>query len=352
LDNPLGFNQFDYHEFVSAGPDQKFDTDDDVKSSAKDQWVLGLGEWLLDAGAVKAEGLDRRANLRLADRAAMPMGGGFAGGGPFAPPGAAPPMPMAPMAANGAGLGGHGLPAPMKKPADAVAKGGDGGSAAPTRLREFFPETLLWQPALITDERGRAEMPLNFADSITTWRLSASASSKGGALGGMTTPLRVFQDFFVDLDLPVALTQNDEVAFPVAVYNYLKTPQTVTLELQSEPWFELMDGGNVRALDLKPNEVTGVKFRIKARKIGQQPLTVKASGSKMSDAIKRSVEVVPDGKKVEQVVSDKLTGKVRQTLTIPADAIPDSSKLIVKVYPGVFSQVLEGTEGMLRMPGG
>jgi hypothetical protein len=24
----------------------------------------------------------------------------------------------------------------------------------------------------------------------------------------------------------------------------------------------------------------------------------------------------------------------------------------VKVYPGVFSQVLEGTEGMLRLPGG
>ena len=71
------------------------------------------------------------------------------------------------------------------------------------RLREYFPETLLWQPSLITDDQGRAEMPLTFADSITTWRLTASASSKGGALGGVTTPLRVFQDFFVDIDLPV-----------------------------------------------------------------------------------------------------------------------------------------------------
>jgi hypothetical protein len=24
----------------------------------------------------------------------------------------------------------------------------------------------------------------------------------------------------------------------------------------------------------------------------------------------------------------------------------------VKIYPGIFSQVLEGTEGMLRLPGG
>jgi hypothetical protein len=357
LDNPNGWTQFEYHEFVSAGPDGKADTTDDVKSSAKDQWFLAQGQWLFDeADAAKADGaMNRARNLaEMPERGAMlggMPGGGFAGG--FGRGGAFPPGVPMPMAAAGAGGPvGQGAPVPTNKPADSVEKGGAGGSAAPTRLREYFPETLLWQPSLITDERGRAEMPLNFADSITTWRLSASASSKGGLLGGMTTPLRVFQDFFVDLDMPVALTQNDEVAFPVAVYNYLKAPQTVRLELQPEPWFELMDGGNVRAIDLKPNEVTGVKFRIKAKKIGQQPLTVKASGSKMSDAIKRSIDVVPDGKKVEQVVSDKLTGKVKQTLTIPEDAIPDSSKLIVKLYPGVFSQVLEGTEGMLRMPGG
>src|SRR5207253_6021749 len=173
------------------------------------------------------------------------------------------------------------------------------GSAAPTRIREYFPETMLWQPAMITDDQGRAELPVNFADSITTWRLSASASSRGGALGGVTAPLRVFQDFFVDLDLPVALTQNDEVAFPVAVYNYLKTPQTVKLDLKQEPWFELVDDkGLSRSLDLKPNEVTSIKYRIRAKKIGNHPLTVTATGSKMSDAVKRSVEVVPDGTKI------------------------------------------------------
>jgi len=43
---------------------------------------------------------------------------------------------------------------------------------------------------------------------------------------------------------------------------------------------------------------------------------------------------------------------VSQTITIPESAIPDASKLIVKVYPGVMSQVLEGAEGLLRLPGG
>lgn len=338
--NFLGMQQFDFHELVAAGPDGKFGTDDDLKQMNQNQWQLSQNLWFGDharrlgemnqLGMVRMRGAERALMMApMAKGGAMPMGG------------------MAPMAARRAGGVGGGV---MLNLADSDSKA---GSAVPTRIREYFPETMLWQPALITDDQGRAELPVSFADSITTWRLSASASSKAGALGGVSAPLRVFQDFFVDIDLPVALTQNDEVAFPVAVYNYLKEPQTLKLDLQAEPWFELTDNqGLSRSLDLKPNEVTAVKFRIKAKKIGQQPLLVKATGSKMSDAVKRSIEVIPDGQKIERVVTDKLSGHITQTITIPADAVPDASKLIVKIYPGVFSQVLEGTEGMLRLPGG
>jgi uncharacterized protein YfaS (alpha-2-macroglobulin family) len=260
----------------------------------------------------------------------------------------------------GAAPGGGGRPVPTDEAKNngghepGPGKNGESGGAAPVvKMREYFPETMLWQPALITDDRGIAKLNLDFADSITTWRLTASASSKGGALGGTTTPLRVFQDFFVDLDLPLALTQNDEVEFPVAVYNYLKTAQTVKIDLKEEPWFELVDSrGLSRSLDLKANEVTSVKFRIRAKKIGNFPLTVEARGNKMSDAIKRGIDVLPDGKKIEQVVTDRLSGTVNQTITIPDNAIADASKLYVKIYPGVFAQVLEGTEGLLRLPGG
>jgi hypothetical protein len=39
-----------------------------------------------------------------------------------------------------------------------------------------------------------------------------------------SSSLKVFQDFFVDLDLPVTLTQGDRVSIPVAVYNYSGKP--------------------------------------------------------------------------------------------------------------------------------
>jgi uncharacterized protein YfaS (alpha-2-macroglobulin family) len=194
---------------------------------------------------------------------------------------------------------------------------------------------------------------VRFADSITTWRLTASASSQGGLLGGASTPLRVFQDFFVDIDLPVALTQNDEVAFPVAVYNYLKEPQTVRLDLEPQEWFELADGrGLSRSLELRPNEVTAVHFRIRARHAGRFPLTVHARGSKLSDAVKRSVEVRPDGFPVEQVSGGRLAGTAAHTVILPDNAIPGASRLLVQLTPSVLSQVLRSAEGLLQLPHG
>ena len=113
---------------------------------------------------------------------------------------------------------------------------------------------------------------------------------------------------------------------------------------------------NVLVVDyVKKARVASPEILMKAEEylnVGYQPLTVKAIGSKKSDAVKRSVDVVPNGQKIEKVASDRLKGKVTQVIDIPENAVPDASKLIVRIYPGVMAQVLEGVEGLIRLPGG
>ncbi len=229
------------------------------------------------------------------------------------------------------------------------------GPAAPkkrkVRVRNYFPETLLFEPALITDEKGQAELELKVADSITTWRMTAMANGRDGGLGSTSHGIRVFQDFFVDLDLPVALTQNDEVSVPVVVYNYLKGPQRVRLELTAGEWFDLQ-GPAVQEIQLAPNEVQATYYRLKVRGLGKRTLQVRADGSSMSDAIRRTIQVLPDGKEFNQVANGRLEGTIEQTVRIPDDAVAGASKILVRLYPGVFSQVIEGMESMLRLPGG
>jgi hypothetical protein len=359
--NRTGYPQLDAYDIVSAGPDGKFGTEDDLSAGPVNQWVA-MNLWWRDGTDPGNNNLAYRDGDRFGqiERLGRGRGGRGFGGGLGGGPRRARGMPAAKNRAGGAKKVAKAGGRPPKEEADVPGRvdprpGGEtgAGDGPPARVRESFPETLLWQPALITDDAGRAMLKVPFADSITTWRLTASASSQGGSLGGVSAPLRAFQEFFVDLDLPVALTQNDEVAFPVAIYNYLKTPQRVTLDLKPEPWFDLVDGqGLKRTLNLRPNQVMALKYRIRAKKVGRFPLTVQARGPKMSDAIRRSIEVVPDGTPIEQVHSDRLKGAVRHTINLPADAIDGASRLLVKVYPGVHSQLVEGVDGMLRMPMG
>lgn len=253
-----------------------------------------------------------------------------------------PPMPQAAL--------------PTQMPADAgKAVGGEGqvNTGEPPRLRQYFPETMLWLPDAVTDEQGRLDLDFPVADSITTWRMTVLASSQDGRIGATSAGLRVFQDFFIDLDLPVALTVGDEISVPVGVFNYLTETQTVRLELEQADWFELLDEP-VKEIEIAANDITVVYFRIRALDFGQQALKVTAWGSRMSDAIQKEVRVHPNGKQVNLSYSDRLEAgaPVRQTVFLPAEAIPGTQKLLVKIYPGVLSQVVEGLDSILRMPNG
>ena len=226
-----------------------------------------------------------------------------------------------------------------------------GGNAAPPRLRKYFPETLLWKPELITDEQGRVFIDIELADSITSWRLSASGVNSQGQLGSWQSDLVVFQPFFIDLNLPVRLTRGDEVTVPVVVSNYLKTPQKVQVSLKKADWFEQVDGAN-QEVELAANEVKAVNYRIRVTKVGRQSFEIFGSTGSVADAVKRSIEVVPDGRRVEEVVNGSLTEPVAMSFNLPKEAIEGSAKLIVKFYPSGFSQLVEGLDSIFQMPNG
>ena len=244
------------------------------------------------------------------------------------------------------------VPTVQEVPAASQNPDGASGAAQPApRLRQFFPETLFWLPEVMTDETGKLSVDIPLADSITTWRLTAIANAQDGRMGSATAGLRVFQDFFIDLDLPVALTQNDEIAVPVAVYNYLPESQVVSLSLEPQAWFELKDE-RAKTLTIGAGDVSVAYYRIKAAQFGRHTLTVMARGTKLSDAIRKDVVVHPDGKQIEFAQSGNLDPVTQVSVPVPPDAIAGTVKLAVKIYPGVMSQIVEGLDAILRMPYG
>ena len=235
---------------------------------------------------------------------------------------------------------------------DGVAKK-DLGAAAP-RVRSYFPEALYINPEIITDAQGRASISIPLADSITTWRMAMLASTPRGALGSATGSLKVFQDFFVDLDLPVTLTQGDRVTLPVAVYNYSGGRGDVSLQLKPADWFSLVSDASDKNVGVESNRVGGAQYTIEASRIGKFQLTLSArmAGSNRADIVVREIEVIPNGREQTQVFNGRLEGSLRQDVSFPAASIPDASKILVRLYPGPLSQVIEGMDAILRMPFG
>ena len=245
-----------------------------------------------------------------------------------------------------------GAPAAAGGASAAAGASSTGPASTGPRVRQDFPETLYVNPSLITDAKGKASIDVGMADSITEWRVSTLANSADGRLGGAESGLKVFQDFFVDVSFPATLTRGDEVSFPIAVYNYLETSQTVQLELQPGSWYTAL-GTTTASVDLQPGQVLGVSFPVRVNDVGLQTLTVKAIGSVKSDAVARTVRVVPDGKAFPNSYSGALkSGEVTQLLDVPAGAVPGSAQLYLDVFPAFVSQAVQGMDSLLRVPGG
>ncbi len=330
-----------YLALISSGYDRKPGTDDDIIVFGTISGARFMGMARYESGKSYWDQIVRRGVFKgeaffdMAPAAGMPGMAGGMGGGMIEEREMA--LPMVALAADSLSI---------MDDKSAAAPGKE-----PVRVRQFFPETMYFNPSVITDDNGKAEISLDCADSITTWRVSASASTKQGELGAATGGLKVFQDFFIDIDFPVSLTQNDEISIPVAVYNYLPESQTVTLEIGKEPWFTLMDS-ETRKLDIGSGDVRAIYYRIKVKQIGSHTLTVHANGSKMSDAIKRSVDVIPDGQLRETVENGRLEKTVDTVVNIPQNALDGASNILVKVYPGIFSTLVEGMDGIFQMPFG
>jgi alpha-2-macroglobulin-like protein len=257
------------------------------------------------------------------------------------------------MGAGGAMAAGGGMAFwPAADAGVAIPSGAGGASGDTPRVRQDFPETLYYAPAVITGPDGTAVVDVTMADSITDWRVSTLANSADGRLGGGESAIRVFQDFFADINFPAKLTRGDEITFPISVYNYLGVAQSVKLDLVVEDWYTPL-GATTKTIDLSPGQVAGVSFPVRVDKVGLRTLTVKAVGTAKSDAVARTVQVVPDGKLVTDTFSGLLAaGAVGRTFDFPVNATPGSPQLYAEVYPGFLSQVVSGMDSILQAPSG
>ncbi|NWQ66210.1 OVOS protein, partial [Neopipo cinnamomea] len=88
-------------------------------------------------------------------------------------------------------------------------------------IREFFPETWIWDIVLI-NSTGKASISYAIPDTITKWKASAFCVEELVGFG-MSVPatLTALQPFFVDLTLPYSIIRGEDFLLRANVFNYL-----------------------------------------------------------------------------------------------------------------------------------
>jgi hypothetical protein len=220
------------------------------------------------------------------------------------------------------------------------------------RLREYFPETLVWQPSLEVDRKGIAQLNFKLADNITQWKIRATASTIDGRFATASADIVSWQPFFVEHDPPKFLTVGDAIALPVVMRSYLDRDQSLNVSMKPESWFEIA-GTPQRTSHIDSGATARETFRFTALtpiKDGKQRVT--ASGSEASDAIEKTVTVRPDGREVVQTQSRILQGSTTLDVNIPANRLRDATRAELRIFPDVMSHISAAMEGIMQRPHG
>ena len=243
----------------------------------------------------------------------------------------------------------------LQSVATSVPDSADGvsqGLAEVQRVRQFFPETWLWQD-VTTDASGSATVAVEAPDSITTWMLRAVGMSKEYGLGIGQDQLRVFQPFFLTVDLPYSAIRGEELPVKVALFNYLDTSQEIFVEIEASEAFDLLDDGT-KSVSVDASDIGGVEFSIRLKKLGSMPIKITARSTEAADAVIKELLVEPEGVPVEDVGNRVLgAGENHEFSTrLPATAVEGSGRAYVALTGSLMTQTIEGLEGLLRMPFG
>ncbi len=243
------------------------------------------------------------------------------------------------------------MPAPTPAPGVVVGVNAE-GLAEIERVRQYFPETWLWEE-ITTNSQGKATLEVTVPDTITTWMLRAVALSKEKGLGIAEAQLTAFQPFFLKADLPYSAIRGEEFPVGVAVYNYLDQPQSVLVQIEEEDWFDLLDE-SAKTVEIGANDVGGVEFKIRPKKLGIKELKVIARSEEAADAVIKTLIVEPEGVSREIVENLVLSAGSTEfvSTSIPPFVVVDSGRAYVAVTSSYLTQTIDGLEGLIQMPFG
>jgi len=220
-------------------------------------------------------------------------------------------------------------------------------------VRKYFPDTMAWLPAIVTDSSGKAQASFTFPDSLTTWRATARASTRDTLVGQVTSKVITRKDLILRLETPRFLTQGDTATVSAIVHNYLHSDKAAQVSLEAEG-VELADPAKT-ALNVPQNGQAVATWKIRAPKFGKAKFLAKALTDEESDAVELETPVRPWGLEMNSAVSGALRAdkeEATETLHLPQEINAEASSLRFDLAPSMAGTLMSALDYLATYPYG
>ena len=225
--------------------------------------------------------------------------------------------------------------------------GAERAMAAPAQLAEVelrgdFKSTAYWNPSLLTDDKGEAQVTFALPDNLTTFRVMAVAQTKESHFGRNESTFRVSKRLLLQSALPRFARVGDQFEGGVVIHNFSAEKGNVVLEMQASG-IRLLDKRLERRFSLAPGESQEVLFAFGAEEPGLASFAFRARMGEETDGLEAKIPL----KLPRPTETVALTGQTQDSeeekISLPENVFPKESRLEVQAG----SSALLGLKGSL-----
>lgn len=221
-------------------------------------------------------------------------------------------------------------------------EGGGGGDDQNDGVRKDFRPSAYWNPAIQTDERGRAQISFRLPESLTTFRFMANALTADNMFGSSQTDVIVTKPLVLKPALPRFARLGDHFEAGVLITNTTGKAgeATVTVEAQDIT----LDGPANKQVQLDHGETKEVRFVWTIAEAGDALLQFKASLGAESDAFEVTLPAQLPTIKTTQGTFASTQDEASEQIRIPASVVAEMGGFEAQVS----STALVGLDGAAK----
>ncbi len=257
-----------------------------------------------------------------------------------------------------------GAPAPAEKAMAEEAVGGMAQSTAPLpagiEVREEFSDTAYWNPVIITDEAGRAEVKLTLPDNLTTWVMRGVGVTDDTKVGEATDELLVTKPLLIRPVAPRFFVVDDRAQLAANVSNNTDSDLETEVTLSASGVNLTPDSPAVQTVTIPARSETKVTWNVIAQDVITAELVFAAVSGDYTDASKPRLTTGPDGSLlVHRYTAPDTTGTAGQlveggsqteVIGLPPEYDERQGELSVQLDPSLAAGMRDGLTYLEHYP--